>query len=391
MRWSYRIAKVFGIDVRIHVTFLLIVAYFAFEWGALREPKGLGGGLYGVLLVLLLFLLVLIHELTHSRVALHYGVGVKNITLLPIGGVSAMEEIPRDPRRELVISVVGPLSNVVIAILMAALAPLFFDVGAIFRTSNFSDLLLSRTVEGTYLYVFVVNLSLAVFNLLPAFPMDGGRVFRALLAMRLGRPRATRIAIVVGQMLALGLGLYGLMGGGIFLILIAVFIFFGAQAEGAGEDLAQVLGDLRVRHVVNCRVETASPEQAIGELAARLFHIYQEDFPVVDPDGEVVGLLTRDRLISMLGQHGPDFPVIEAMRTDFPRCGQDDLAVDVLNRMRAGQVKAAPVMDGGKLVGMVSMEDLAEVYALLSAGGSALTSRVTSDGVPGRWVGGTRV
>ena len=379
MHWSYRIFRIFGIDVRVHATFLFIVAYFAFVWGAMREPGGWLGALYGVLLVVLLFALVLVHELSQSRVAQHYGIEVKNITLLPIGGVSSMEEIPQDPRKELIISVVGPLSNVVLGLVMLAAAPLFFDVGKVFSAGEFSNLLLSRGFVAAYVYVFVVNLTLAVFNLLPAFPMDGGRVFRAFLAMRMGRPRATRIAVVVGQILAVAMGVAGLLGGGVFLMLVAVFIYFGAQAEGAGNDLQRVLGDLRVKQAVNTRIETASPGQTIGELAARLFHIYQEDFAVVDSGGQVVGVLTRDRLISMLGKHGSDFPVSEAMRTEFPICGLDDSVYDAFMRMRTQQFKAAPVIEGGRLIGMVSLEDISEVYTLLQVGGPALAAQVSDE------------
>lgn len=379
MHWSYRIFRISGIDVRVHATFLLIVAYFAFVWGAVREPGGWTGALYGVLLVVLLFALVLVHELSHSRVAQHYGIAVKNITLLPIGGVSSMEEIPQDPRKEFVISVVGPLSNVVLGLLMLAAAPLFFNVSQVFSSGEFSNLLLSRGFVAAYVYLFVVNMTLAVFNLLPAFPMDGGRVFRALLAMRMGRPRATRIAVAVGQVLALAMGIAGLLGGGVFLILVAIFIYFGAQAESTGDDVQRVLGDLRVRQAVNTRIETASPGQTIGELAARLFHIYQVDFPVVDSSGQVVGVLTRDRLISLLGEHGPDFPVSEAMRTEFPICGLDDSIYDAFTRMRSRQFKAAPVIEGGRLVGMVSLEDISEVYTLLQAGGPSLAAQVSDE------------
>ena len=188
MHWSYRIFRIFGIDVRVHATFLFIVAYFAFVWGAMREPGGWIGALYGVLLVVLLFALVLIHELSHSRVAQHYGIEVKNITLLPWGGIVHGGD-PQEPRKELVISVVGPLSNVVLGLLMLAAAPLSSSTWArSSRRGSSSNLLLSRGFVAAYVYLFVVNLTLAVFNLLPAFPMDGGRVFRAFLAMRMGRP-----------------------------------------------------------------------------------------------------------------------------------------------------------------------------------------------------------
>jgi len=376
MQWSYRILTVFGIQIRVHITFLLIVAYFAFVWGAVREPGGTQGALYGVLLVVLLFGLVTVHELTHSRVAQAYGVQVQHITLLPIGGMAAMSEIPQDPRKELAISVAGPLSNVVMAVFLVLAAVALGYSDQLTSWSRFSTVMLEMSFRGTLLYLIVINLSLAIFNLLPAFPMDGGRVFRALLALKLGRAHASRIAVGVGQVFALLMGIGGFLTGNFLLVLVAVFIYFGAQAEGSTGQLITVLGDLRVRQAVHTAVEVASPDQVIGQLAARLFHTYQEDFPVVDEDGAVVGLVTRDRLIASLGEHGPDHPVSLTMRREFPVGRLDDKVYDAFMRMRAEQVKAMPVMDEDRLIGMLSLEDISEVYALLAATGPDFARRV---------------
>ncbi|NLT34767.1 MAG: site-2 protease family protein [Gaiellales bacterium] len=375
MRASWKLFRVFGIEVRVHITFLLIVAYFAYLWGRVYEPGGWVGAAYGVLMVILLFGLVTIHELTHSRVAQHYGVKVAGITLLPIGGMAQMEEIPREPRKELFISVAGPLSNIAIALLMF--------VGALFLLSaeeltveGLTDLLLQRSFRGAYVYLMLVNLTLAAFNLLPAFPLDGGRVFRALLALKLGRERATRTAVVVGQALALALGLWGLLGGGIFLLLVAVFIFLGASGEGQGAETGRVLGSVRVGQAVNAGVEYARPGQVVGELAARLFHTYQTDFLVVDAEERLVGLVTRDMLIRALSQHGRFYPVAQAMMVDFPSLAPQDSLLDAFNSMRAAGTKAAAVVDEGRLVGMLSMEDISEAFSLLAAGGSDLAAEV---------------
>ena len=390
MRFSYRLFRVFGIDVRVHVTFVFIVAYFAVVWGALRKPGGGWGALYGVLLVVLLFALVVIHELTHARMAQHYGIKVKSIILLPIGGLASMEQIPEEPRKELAISVVGPLSNLVLGGIMVAILPVVVSWSTL-TVSEISNLVFSRSFVGAYMYVLVSNLFLGVFNLLPAFPMDGGRVFRAALALRLGRPRATRVAVIVGQALAVAMAIAGLFfGGGIFLVLVAIFIFIGAQAEGAQDPVQRVLGAVRVKQVVKPGVHVARRGQTLGELAARLFHSYQEDFPVVGGRGDVEGILTRDRLIAMLGQHGPDYPVAEAMRTDFPAVGLEDRVAYALEKMRAGNFKAVPVVEEGRLVGMLSMEDITEVYSLLSAGGQEILRRVPSVKPPGHRAGGER-
>jgi Zn-dependent protease len=377
MKWSYRLFTVFGIEVRVHVTFLLIVAYFAFVWGVLRDPGGVWGALYGVLMVVLLFGLVTIHELTHSRVAQAYGISVRNITLLPIGGMAMLGEFPRDPRKELVISIAGPASNVVIAIVMAIGAYLFIDRAVFASVESFFIAASRPDLQGTYLYLMAINIALAVFNLLPAFPMDGGRVFRAALALFMGRDRASRIAVALGQIMAILLGLAGLFSGNLLLVVIATFIFFGAQAEGSGDQLGRVLGDLKVSQAVNTAIEEARPDQVTGELAARLFHSYQEDFPVTE-GGRVVGIITRDRLISSLGSDGPDQPVGEVMRREFPVATLDEPVYDAFIRMRSERVKAMPVIEDDRLVGMVSLEDLSEVYALLSAAGPELADRVPS-------------
>ena len=376
MKLSLKVFRVFGIDVRVHATFVFIVAYFAYLWGAVEKPGGGWGALYGVLLVILLFVLVVIHELTHSRVAQHYGIKVKDITLLPLGGVSSMEEIPEEPRKELIIAIAGPLSNLVLTAVMLALSSLVVNWGTLSFSSLFGTLIFERSFTGAYLYITVANAFLALFNLLPAFPLDGGRVFRASLAFRMGRARATRIAVLAGQALAVAMAIYGLLGGGIFLILIAIFIFFGAQGEGGQGELQRTLGGLRVGQVVNSHVHVARRGQTLGALAARLFHTYQEDFPVLSGHGELEGILTRDRLIAELGKHGPDYPVAEAMRTDFPAVGLDDLVTYAMQRMRAGGFKAIPIVEQGVLVGMLSLEDITEVYSLLSAGGQELLRRV---------------
>ncbi len=378
MRASMKLFRVFGIDVKVHITFLLIVVYFAYLWGAVYQPGGWLGALYGAMLVILLFGLVTIHELTHSRVAQHFGVEVKGITLLPIGGMAQMAEIPKEPRKELLISVAGPASNLVIGFVMVIGAFFIYAPGELSSLEAFGGLLLERSFKGAYLYLTVVNLTLAVFNLLPAFPLDGGRVFRALLALKFGQARATQVAVRVGQALALGLGLWGLLGGGIFVLLVAVFIFFGAQAEGQGEETGRVLGPLSVGQAVNTNIEYARPNLVVGELAARLFHTYQEDFLVINQDGELQGVLTRDRLIEALTRHGRYYPVSQAMREDVPIASPSESVYDAFSRMRAAGLKALPVVDDGRLIGMLSLEDISEVYALLAAAGPDLLNQVPS-------------
>jgi Zn-dependent protease len=219
---SFRLFRLFGVDVRVHATFVFIVAYFAYLWGVVQSPGGAWGALYGVLMVVLLFVLVTIHELTHTRVALHYGVKVRSITLLPIGGVAAMEQIPEEPRKELAISAAGPLSNVVIGVIMFAFYPLVLPSGSVAEAGGFADLLFELSPQGAYLYILVTNWILAVFNLIPAFP-DGGRVFRAFRSAD-GPGRATRVAVVC-QALAIAMALCTAFWRGIILVLVAILSF----------------------------------------------------------------------------------------------------------------------------------------------------------------------
>lgn len=376
MKASLRIFRVFGIDVKVHVSFVLVVAYFAYLWGAVYEPGGWGGALYGAVLVILLFGLVTMHELTHSRVAQHFGVQVKDITLLPIGGVAQMTEIPKEPRKEFLIAVAGPLSNLVLGAVMVIGALFIYAPGELATLTGFYQLLVEPSLKGAYLYLTLVNITLALFNLLPAFPLDGGRVLRAALALKVGEPRATRIATKVGQFVALGLGLWGLLGGGILVLLVAVFIFFAAASEAQSEEVARVLGALTVGQAVNTGVEHARPDQVVGELAARLFHTYQEDFLVINETGELVGVLTRDRLIDALSRHGRFYPVASAMRRDVPTVSADDSLLDAYSRMRSAGIRALPVVENGRLIGMLSMEDISEIYSLLAAAGPELANQV---------------
>ena len=220
MTWSFRIAQIAGINIRVHVTFFLILALGAIQWGG--QGGGLDGALFGVVLMLLLFTCVTLHELGHSIVANRLGVPVREIVLLPLGGVAVMNKQPEKPIHEFLISIAGPLVNVVIALLLA------IPVGAQVRMSLLDGRgLLPETVNDPSLntllfWLFSANISLVVFNLIPAFPLDGGRILRSLLALAIGYPRATRIAMAIGQTIAIGLGGFGVLSGNLGLALIAV-------------------------------------------------------------------------------------------------------------------------------------------------------------------------
>src|ERR1700738_2295740 len=218
MRWSIKGARIAGIEVRIHVTFFLLLAVFASFYGA-------QGGVSGTLKAALFFLLVFVCVLLHAFAAKAYGIRTVDITMLPIGGVARMERLPEKPAQELVVAIAGPLVNVVIA------GALLF-VLAVTGTLDFAELLDPTRIDALPVLLYI-NVMMVVFNLIPAFPLDGGRVFRALLATRLSYERATQIAATVGQALALLMGVWAFSKGPPTLALIAIFIYMGAESESS--------------------------------------------------------------------------------------------------------------------------------------------------------------
>jgi Zn-dependent protease len=221
MSWSFKFARVAGIDLKIHLTFVLFLVWIGFTY---FSYGGAAAARQGILFILLLFACVLLHELGHALTARAFGIHTEDIILLPIGGVARLQRIPTDPKQELLIAVAGPLVNVVIAAL------LIYYLGHRAAMSDFDDLNTPRVAMLSKLAS--VNIGLVLFNLIPAFPMDGGRILRSILAMRMNYLRATQIAALIGQGFAILLGIWGFFGN-TFLLFIAFFVFMGAQQEAA--------------------------------------------------------------------------------------------------------------------------------------------------------------
>lgn len=365
MRWSFKAGRAFGIELRIHITFFLIIAWAAYIWGVGYEG-GVAGAFYGALLISLLFVCVVIHELCHSRMAIHYGGEVDSITLLPIGGVSLLKNMPDEPRKELWVSVVGPASNIVIAALLGILLIVLPGKVSAATTEEFTNVITGISLQGLVTYLLIINLMLALFNLLPAFPLDGGRVLRSILAQRMSYVRATRIAVTTGQVFAFALGIAGLLLGAWLWILIAVFIYMGAEQEGAGAQMKTVLSRLKVGQAVARNVRVLSPAEKLADVVAVVLHTYQEDFPVVE-DGRLEGVLTRANLIAGLHNLGPDATVDRVMEKNFPVVSSSEPFSKVYEKINDTGVRAVVVVDEGKLVGMVTMEHISEVFMLLTA------------------------
>jgi Zn-dependent protease/CBS domain-containing protein len=358
---SFKIGRVFGIDVKVHWTFLLLLAFFAFL--GYQGSGSLLGALVATAVVVALFFCVLLHEFGHSLVAQKLGIEVPDITLLPIGGLARLKTLPDKPVDEVKIAVAGPLVNVV-------LAPIFFGV-AVLLGANLqapADVLQGRASVGeVFAYLGLINVVLAVFNLIPAFPMDGGRVLRGLLATRFGPVRATDISSAIGQFFAFAFFLVGLLSGNFVLLLIAVFIFFGASGEAQMVRQRELMRGLTVSDVMGTkpRTETVTPYHNFGQVLDSVLHGYQEDFPVVDEGGNLVGMVTRNEILA--AAHSPDrySSVRDLMKTDVPTISPDaDLFTDGYRILQESGLRAIPVVKDGELVGMLTMDDVGQASLL---------------------------
>ena len=353
MSWSLPIFRVAGIQLRIHITFLLLIAWLAFGYYA---QGGSAVAASRVIFVLLLFLCVVLHEFGHAFAAKAFGINTPDITLLPIGGVARLERMPEEPVQELIIAVAGPLVNVVIAL-------------GLFVAGGFQALLNPSNIEGGGLVaqLLTINIMLVLFNLLPAFPMDGGRVLRALLATRLSYARATQVAANVGQGFAFVFGFIGLLWNP-FLLFIALFVYIGASQEAALAQMKDVSRRFPVSSAMVREFRTLSADASLQEAVDALLATSQHDFPVVDDSGNVAGLLTRQDLIGALRKNDPALRVGDVMRRDIPTVTTGTRFEDAFRIMQECNCPAVPVLDRMKrLVGLLTPENVTELMMVQSA------------------------
>ncbi|MFH1790447.1 MAG: site-2 protease family protein [Candidatus Omnitrophota bacterium] len=353
MKGSFKIAEVAGISINVHFTFLLLVLLFG-KW---------------FFFVLAVFFFVTMHELAHSLVAKKFGIKVREITLLPIGGVASMARMPEKPYQEFLISIAGPASNLAVVVIF------FFPMQWIFG-SEFFFLSLKAMYGGympVYSHAFIIcqiywiNLVLAVFNMLPAFPMDGGRILRALLAGKLGMQRATKIAVNFGQVFALLFGYLGLVQGRILLIIIAVFIYLAASSEELQVDLRATLRKFRVKDILSGQFVTLNADATFSKVLELMFHTRQEDFPVMDAaSGRMAGFITRQDIISGIHTLGLTGGIASVMRTDVPGIYEGMRLDEAQAIMQSGEFRALPVMRDGHLAGIISIDDINRVYGMMS-------------------------
>ncbi len=351
MSWSITLFRVAGTEIRIHLTFFLLLLWFAISG---YQAAGWDGAIASTLLIVAVFGCVVLHELGHVLTARRYGITAPDITLLPIGGLARFSRMPEKPSEEVIISIAGPLVNLVIAgVLVLFGADLSLNPDSI-----------TTYGQGFISQLAVINLYLFAFNLIPAFPMDGGRILRAVLAFRMNRRRATEIAAHIGQLLAFAFVAAGLIWGNLLLVFVAVFVYLAATAESRQTGLMDIAGRVPLDRAMIKSFESLSPQATIGDAVDAVLRTTQHEFPVVDGAGRMRGVVTRATIVSALKSHGPTAPVLEAMSAAPQVPAGTRLAVVVRQIMQGGAPIVGVVDAKGKLAGYVSQENLSELMML---------------------------
>jgi Zn-dependent protease/CBS domain-containing protein len=360
---SFTLGRYLGIEVKVHWSFLLLLVFFG-VLGFARTGSLLGAILIASLIVLL-FVFVVLHEYGHALVARALGYEVEDIVLLPMGGMARLKTFPEKAVDELKIALAGPPVNVVLAALFYGAAYLGYDVSPFAVPAPAA---LGEEAGGYFLsYLGLVNVILAAFNLLPAFPMDGGRVLRAFLSTRMDRVRATDIAATIGQAFAILFFVVGLLTFNLILTLVAVFIFLAAAGEAQAMRQRELMRGLSVADVMrkSSRTETLAPDHTLGQVLEALLHGYQEDFPVLDDRRRLVGMLYRNDIFEAARSRDRAPRVREIMQRRFltisPRA---DLFEEGYRLLQENDFRTLPVCERDELVGLLGMEDIGKASLL---------------------------
>jgi Zn-dependent protease/predicted transcriptional regulator len=356
VKWSWKLGTFAGIPVYVHSTFaLLIVFIVARDLGAGASVAAAVGS---ALFLLAIFATIVLHEYGHALTARRYGIKTRDITLLPIGGLARLERLPEVPRQELYVALAGPAVNLLIAALTFVGAALL-GVGLGSPTADLSG--------GNVLGRFVaVNVLLAVFNLIPAFPMDGGRALRAWLAERYDYSHATEIAANLGQALAFAFGLLGLLSGNPMLLFIALFVWVGATAEASSASVRSVIAGIPVERAMITDFHVVEAGDSLQRAADLVIAGQQQDFPVLEA-GRLVGVLTRDRLIRAIAERGLESPVREAMTATYETAEARELLGPAFERLQTCPCPVLPVLSDGRVVGLLTTENVGEFVMLRTA------------------------
>jgi Zn-dependent protease/CBS domain-containing protein len=355
MKWQWKLGTFAGIEVYIHATFMLLIAWVGYShW---LENQNWGEVFSGILFILALFACVILHEYGHALTARKYGIKTRDITIYPIGGVARLERMPEKPVEELWVALMGPAVNVVIA------AGLFAYLALTSSLVPLGELTIS---SGSFIErLMMINISLVLFNLIPAFPMDGGRVLRALLAMRMDYVKATQIAANIGQGMALLFGLVGLFGNAT-LLFIAFFIWIGASQEAGATQMKNAISGIPVGRAMLTDYKSLSPRDPLSQMSQLILAGSQHDFPVLDND-LVVGVVTRDDFLAALTRHGQNVAISSVMRSNPPAVDSYEMVESALMRIQESGIPALPVTHSGQLVGIVTAENITEYLMIRSA------------------------
>ena len=355
MRWSLKIGKLVGIDVFIHFTFFLLLAWIAFAYYS--QSQSIGATVTGMAFILVIFACVVLHELGHALTARRYGIKTRDIILLPIGGVARLEKMPDKPIQELWVALAGPAVNIAIALLLA---------GYLYATNSFTPIgQLTNATTSFAERVMAVNILLVIFNMIPAFPMDGGRVLRSLLAMRLPYAKATQYAATLGQGIAVLFGIFGLFFNPL-LLFIALFVWIGAAQETKLTQMKSAFSGVPVTSAMLTNFRSLDRNQTL-ELAVELtINGTQKDFPVTDR-GEVIGVLTQTDLLAALSNYGPHALVSEAMQQHFVTVDSYDMLETAFAKLNDCNCHTLPVTRNNRLVGLLTMDNLGEYMRIQAA------------------------
>lgn len=365
MSWSIKLGQIFGIDIKVHLTFLLILVWGAFAYG------GSAGPLYGVVVTLTLFTLVLLHELGHSVAALGFNIPVKDIVLLPIGGVARLQRMPEKPLQELIVALAGPLVNVILA---GALLPVIISLG-LWQGTPFALGFNQPGLSGLLSFLLIANVSLAIFNMIPAFPLDGGRVFRAFLGFFTSYQQATKIAVQVGRLIAFALGLYAIFYGQFWLGLIALFIFIVGGQEGQAVTVRSLLRRIQASQVMSRNSVAVSPYTTIDQIAPMVMgNDYQANYALLDPiSGQLLGVTNGRRVARALAEGQRYRGITEIMQhaRGIPIVSLHASLDEVQTKLETTSNRVAAVYDGLNFRGLISSEDIHRVFQFLARHGSA--------------------
>ena len=351
MKYSFKIGSAWGIPIELHITFiLLIAAVFVLSLPAQQ--------FYTFLLVLFLFVFVVFHELAHSVVARHYGIKVRKIILYPIGGVSEIEEIPDNPSQEWRMAVAGPLTSLLVGAVLLGISLLISPQTSISLATFF-------TTTGNFLFdLAILNILLGAFNLIPAFPMDGGRVFRALLAERLKYSDATRYAVYLGKIFGIAMVIAGFLLPNYFLlILVGIFVYIGASEEAEQTIISTTLAGVRVKDVMQSEVGSVNPQQSLTEALEVMFKNRYHDV-LVEKDGVFQGVVTWNELMKVNPEERSARRV-EQMPLKNISVYEDESILEANKIMTREKIDLIPVVDKEtptKIVGVLTSEAIANAY-----------------------------